>query len=250
MTNRFFVEDISGERAEISGSESHHLKDVLRKKKGDAVFLFDGKGAEYKAEIERFTGDSVVLKVLTKMQKSIEPRIKINLFQSIPKINKFDYIVEKATELGVSKIVPVVSERTQVPLIKETDFANKKLTRWRKIAISAAKQSGRAVIPEITEITDFKDTIKSVCVNKISSESLSLIPWESEDKITLKEILKTANPQLSTVNLFIGPEGGFAAAEIELAKKCGILPVSLGKRILRTETAPIAVISNILYELE
>ncbi|PKM92735.1 MAG: 16S rRNA (uracil(1498)-N(3))-methyltransferase [Elusimicrobia bacterium HGW-Elusimicrobia-4] len=248
---RFFVENIDGDIAEISGSEAHHLKDVLRKKVGDAVFLFDGKGNEYTAEIERLRDKEIELKILSKTQRNSEPKIKINLYQSIPKLKKFDFIVEKSTELGVSKIIPVISERT-VPELSLR--AKAKQSRWQKIALSAAKQCGRTVVPEISSITDFQSAVKSVCVGKNLSESVSLIPWECEQKTTLKQLLSdakaSATHSLLAINLFIGPEGGFSTAEIERACKCGIIPITLGKRILRTETASIVVISNILYELE
>ena len=244
---RFFVENIDGDIAEISGSEAHHLKDVLRKKVGDAVFLFDGKGNECKAEIERIGELEIRLKVVSKEQKDIEPKIKINLFQSIPKLKKFDFIVEKSTELGVSKIIPIISERT----IPELSLrAKAKQSRWQKIAMSASKQCGRTVVPEICSVTNFQDAVKSVCISENPSKSISLIPWECEQKNTLKKILSILNSQFSILNLFIGPEGGFSNAEIERACKCGVIPVTLGKRILRTETAPIVVIANILYELE
>jgi 16S rRNA (uracil1498-N3)-methyltransferase len=241
---RFFVENIDGDIVEISGSEAHHLKDVLRKKVGDAVFLFDGKGNEYKAEIERITELEIRLKVVSKEQKDIEPKIKINLFQSIPKLKKFDFIVEKSTEIGVSKIIPVISERT----IPELSLrAQAKQSRWQKIAMSASKQCGRTVVPEISPITIFHDAVVSL---RGETEAISIIPWECEQKNTLKNILQTFNLNPLTFNLFIGPEGGFSNTEIERACKCGVIPVTLGKRILRTETAPIVVISNILYELE
>ncbi len=262
---RFFIENIDGDTAKISGSEAHHLKDVLRKKVGDAVFLFDGKGNEYEAKIVRHGGSAsgmkrireleIRLKIVTKTKKDTEPKIKINLYQSIPKLKKFDFIVEKSTEIGVSKIIPVISERT-IPELSLRVQA--KQSRWQKIALSAAKQCGRTIIPEICSVMNFQDAVKSVCISENPSQSISLIPWESEQKNTLKQILKICNlqivprelPSVAICNLFIGPEGGFSNAEIERAQKCGVIPVSLGKRILRTETAPIVVISNILYELE
>jgi len=257
---RFYVENIEGDTVIIDGSEAHHIKNVLRQKIGDEVFLFDGKGNEYKAEIIEFlsfnSGPAVKLKIVSKTHKDIEPSVKINLYQSLPRLKKFDFIVEKATELGVNKIIPVISERVQLP--KDVIQNPAKLARWRKIALSAAKQCGRVVVPEVTEITKFHDAVviaspESIGVNSAKqpkTETISIIPWESEQNTTLKKVLKTANCQLSTVNLFIGPEGGFSESEIELARQNGVVPVSLGKRILRTETAPIVVIANLLYELE
>jgi len=263
---RFFVENIDGKTITIEGSEAHHIKNVLRKKTGDAVFLFDGKGNEYKAEIVSIPcrGDfsrpasSVKLKIVTKTKKDTEPKIKINLYQSIPKLKKFDFIIEKSTELGVSKIIPVISERTQFVILSPANSGInsaknlKKLNRWQKIALSASKQCGRTVVPEICSVTNFQDAVKSVCAGENPSKSISLIPWECEQKNTLKTVLQSNSliSNLLSLNLFIGPEGGFSNSEIELACKYGVIPVTLGKRVLRSETAPIVVISNILYEWE
>ena len=258
--HRFYIENIEGETVIIDGSEAHYIKNVLRQKIGDEVFLFDGKENEYKAGIVEFlsfnSGPAVKLKIVSKTHKNIESSVKINLYQSLPRLKKFDFIVEKATELGVYKIVPVISERVQLPkdvILKEAKNLSK-LARWRKIALSAAKQCGRVVVPEVAEITKFRNAVESVVCHsdpdKSGKESFSIIPWECEQNSTLKKVLKTLNSQLSTLNLFIGPEGGFSNNEIELAKNNGVIPVSLGKRILRTETAPIVVIANLLYELE
>ena len=246
IRHRFFTENID-ETAEISGNEAHHLVNVMRKKVGDVLFLFDGKGNEYEAKIEKISGLEISLKIISKTKKDTDPKVKINLFQSIPKLTKFDFVVEKTTEIGVSKIIPVISERTQASWLKDTDCADRKIKRWQKIALAASKQCGRTLIPEISNITTFHDAVKSI--HSCSSRCVSIIPWECEQKTTLKQLLATRHFLLAT-NLFIGPEGGFSNDEIEFAKKCGIIPVSLGKRILRTETAPIVVISNILYELD
>ena len=251
---RFYIENIEGNTAIIGGSEAHHIKDVLRQKPGDIVFLFDGAGSEYEAEISGFrpaaAGSEAVLKIISKVKRDTEPSVKIFLYQSLPRFKKFDFIVEKSTELGVFKIIPVISERTNFNLPSERGEV--KLARWRKIAMSAAKQCGRAVVPEVADITKFEDAVGEVSKRRLQpgaiTGEISIIPWESEQKTTLKEVLRRPSG-ISSVNLFIGPEGGFSGAEIELAISNKILPVSLGKRILRAETAPIAAISNILYEL-
>lgn len=250
---RFFVENIESDTVILKGTEAHHLKNVLRKKAGDAVFLFDGKGNEYRTEIKKLGNNEIELKVLSKTQKDIEPKIKINLYQSIPKLKKFDFIVEKSTELGVSKIIPVISERTVYNVAAERSSA--KLSRWQKIALSASKQCGRTVIPEISSVMNFDNAVKSVIAANVAAEqssakTCSLIFWECEQNLTLKKVLSSLISHIASLNLFIGPEGGFSNAEIDLAKKNNIISVSLGKRILRAETAPIVVISNILYELE
>lgn len=249
---RFYIENIEGDTVIIDGSEAHHIRNVLRQKIGDEVFLFDGTENEYKAEISEFlsfnNGPAVKLKIVSKTHKDIEPSVKINLYQALPRLKKFDFIVEKATELGVNKIIPVISERVQLP--KDAVKNPAKLERWRKIALSAAKQCGRVLVPEVAEIAKFKDAVVVGAAKQSQNETLSIIPWECEQNNSLKKVLKSLNSQPSTVNLFIGPEGGFSNEEAELAKINGIIPVSLGKRILRAETAPIAVIANLIYELE
>lgn len=249
---RFYVENIEGDTVVIDGSEAHHIKNVLRKNIGDEVFLFDGTENEYKAAISEFlsfnSGPAVKLKIVSKTHKDIEPSIKINLYQALPRLKKFDFIVEKTTELGVNKIIPVVSERVQLP--KDAVKNPAKLERWRKIALSAAKQCGRVVVPEVAEIVKFQDAVISVAAKQSQNKTVSIIPWECEQNLTLKKLLTTYCLPLTVVNLFIGPEGGFSNDEVELAKNNGIIAVSLGKRILRAETAPIAAIANLLYELE
>ena len=151
--------------------------------------------------------------------------------------------------MGVAKVIPMISERTQYSIQDESKNSHK-LSRWQKIAISASKQSGRTAVPEIFPIKSFKNAIESL--DKDLKTSISLIAWECEEKNKLKDIFlpMTQHRELSDINLFIGPEGGFSDTEIEFAKKNSLIPISLGKRILRTETAPIVMISNIIYELD
>jgi 16S rRNA (uracil1498-N3)-methyltransferase len=249
--NRFYIEHIEGETAVIGGSEARHIVNVLRKKAGDVVLLFDGLEQEYEAEItgislSEASGPSVLLKILSSTQKDVETGIMITLFQSLPRFKKFDFIVEKATELGVVKIVPVISERVQIPhgVLKESGEV--KIRRWQKIALSAAKQCGRTVVPEISGLTGF-----AAALDSLAGKAVSLIPWECEPEHTLKSVLKSSDfSEVRSINVFIGPEGGYSAAEISEAKGHGVIPVSLGKRILRAETAPIVTLGNILYELE
>ncbi|OQA90148.1 MAG: Ribosomal RNA small subunit methyltransferase E [Elusimicrobia bacterium ADurb.Bin231] len=254
---RFYIENIDDVSVIISGSEAHHIKNVLRFDIGAEVLLFDGKGKEFKALIQEFllfnSGPAVKLKIVEEIRKDIESKIKINLFQSIPKFKKFDFIIEKSTELGVDKIIPVISERSSFDL--SSVKISGKLSRWRKIAVSAAGQCGRILVPEVVNPTKFADAVNAVpriTGNESFSGSryISIIPWECEQETSLKQVLKHIGSNISVINLFVGSEGGFSNVEIELAEKNGIVPVSLGKRILRVETAAIAVMANLFYEFE
>ncbi|MDD5686234.1 MAG: 16S rRNA (uracil(1498)-N(3))-methyltransferase [Elusimicrobia bacterium] len=278
---RFFVEKIESGTALITGGEVHHLKNVLRKNVGDLVFLFDGKGNEYKTEILEINPDSVKVKIILKLRENVEAKIKVNLYQSVPKRKKFDLIVEKTTELGVNTIIPVISERT-IPEMAERCVT--KLSRWQKIAIAASKQCGRTIVPKVLQVLKFADVVKSInsiepvatkvetistsyiIMNSVTEKqskeksekkppdlknSISLILWEYEKENTLKNVLKSLDRSaIQSINLLVGPEGGFSDSEIELAKKNNIISVSIGKRIFRAETAPMAAVANILYELE
>ncbi len=229
----------------ITGTDAHYVKDVLRMKAGDRLELLDGEGTVYLSEVEKVEKKKVICRIVESRKSNVESRIKITLAQALPKSRKMDFIIEKCTELGVDQIVPMLTERT---VAKEA-----KLDRWRKIAKEAAEQSGRAVIPKIASLTQFEDVLKMK-----NNFDLALIPWELEEENSLKKILTTCLPsgtaqppnQLTTILILIGPEGGFSQEEIERAKKTDFNSISLGKRILRTETAGMAVMSAVMYELE
>jgi 16S rRNA (uracil1498-N3)-methyltransferase len=219
----------------IIGSDAHYLKDVLRSKPGDLIDLLDGTGMIYRAKITKLEKDRISCEIISSQEAKSEPAVKITLAQALPKGHKMDFIVEKCTELGVSRIIPVLTERAVAK--------SAKLERWRKIAKEAAEQSGRAIIPEIYELTTFDDILK------LSKDyALAIIPWEAEENISLKSTLTTYPPNhLSTILVLIGPEGGFSQKEVEKAKKAGFESVSLGKRILRAETAGMATLAMVLY---
>ncbi len=247
---RFFVEEgnIKEDKVTIRGDEARHIAQVLRLKEEDKIKVFTGKGREYLIEIREASKKEVIGRILKESSLDTEPPIEMTLIQGIPKSNKMDFIVQKVTELGVKRIIPVITQRTIVKLNEEKARARR--NRWQRIALEAAKQSGRAIIPEVDEVTTFVQSL-----NNISEENLNLIPWEEEETSTsLKKILKqfTVNRKRLTVNgitIFIGPEGGFTSGEVEAAKKRGALSVSLGPRLLRTETAGLAALVMILYEL-
>ena len=241
---RFFVEekDIKEDQVTIKGDEARHIVQVLRLKEKDKIKVFTGKGKEYSIEIKEAGKKEVIGKILKESRLNTEPAVEITLIQGIPKSNKMDFIVQKVTELGVKRIIPVITQRTIVKLNEEKARARR--NRWQRIALEAAKQSGRAIIPEVDEVTTFVQAL-----NNISEENLNLIPWEEEETTSLKKVLKPITDHRVPITVFIGPEGGFTSGEVEAAKKRGALSVSLGPRLLRTETAGLAALVMILYEL-
>lgn len=246
----FFIntEDIKDNFAIIKGNDFHHIKNVLRGKVGTRIFAITLLG-KYEAEITEVSGNYVKVKLLDLIEPRVEPRYKINLLQAIPKGSKMDKIVEKAVELGVSKIYPFYSERVNFSLDKEKEI--NKIERWKRKAIEASKQCKRLNIPEINEIIDFD---KLLSLTDIFSNALKIIFWELEKKNTLSKVLsQTKISDSSSIFILIGPEGGFSINEVKKVIDHNYIPCSLGKWILRTETAgPFAVglISYILWERE
>lgn len=245
---RFFVEekDIKENQVTIKGDEARHIVQVLRLKGRDKIKVFTGKGKEYLTEIIQASKKEVIGKILKESKLDTEPPIEITLVQGLPKSDKMDLIVQKATELGVKRIIPVITQRTIIRSDKEK--AKVRRTRWQRIALEAAKQSSRAIIPEVREAIPFIQAL-----DNLNRESLNLIPWEEETSTRLKEVLKHHTSHIphptSHITVFIGPEGGFTPEEVRAAKKKGAIPVSLGPRLLRTETAGLVTLAMILYEL-
>ena len=235
----FYIDkrDIIENIATITGEEAQHISRVLRMKKGDEVTLCDGEGNFYEAKLEEFSEKSVTARIVSSRKAETEPETEITIFQGVPKNPKLETIVQKATEIGVVRIVPVDTVRAVAKLDKSA-----KVDRLRKIAKEAAKQSKRGIIPHVNDAVSFKEAVKMA-----SEAELALIPDEEEREVSLKKALFGKKPK--TVAVMIGPEGGFEKEEICLAKENGIISVTLGKRILRTETAPLAVSAAILYEL-
>lgn len=230
-----------GTSAELGEEYCAYLRDVLRLKEGHSLILFDGVGHEYKAVIRGFSTGGVHLEVVTKEDIRL-PETRITLAQSLPKGSKMEFIIQKATELGVSRIVPFISSRS-IPRLTG-DRAAGKAARWRKVAVEAARQCGRGDVPEVSEIVSFDEMLRSA-----DGDALRIILWEAEAQLGIREIL--TDERHAGVNGFcivIGPEGGFSWEEIEKARQNGFLSASLGRLILRTETAPLAVLSIIQYE--
>lgn len=239
---RFFVkeEHIINGYAYIEGKDAHHILNVLRLSKGVQIIISD-RTKEYLTVIEEISDDKVKLKIIEDIQTNSESSIDITLYQGLPKADKMELIVQKCTELGIRSFVPV-STRYSVINIDETNKV-KKINRWQKISYEAAKQSGRIIVPDVCMPVTFKEAI-----DKISEYDLCLIPYEKEKNTGIKDILKSSG-YANKIAVFIGSEGGFSEEEIMLAIEHGAKPVTLGPRILRTETAGIVVCSIIMYEL-
>lgn len=226
----------------IEGQDAKHIKNVLRYKVGDKIDVCDESGVRYETLIEKFEDDKVLLKIVLKKEFEQESSISITLFQGLPKGEKMDLIVQKATELGVDEIVPVEMERSIVKL--DAKSAQKKVDRWNKIAYEASKQSGRQFVPKVSNV----DILKNI-IEKFSKYDIVVLPYEKENKQNLKQLLEK-NKNVKNVAIVIGPEGGFSDNDLALLNISNVHSVTLGSRILRTETAGIAVLSMLLYEFE
>ncbi|MDQ2084991.1 16S rRNA (uracil(1498)-N(3))-methyltransferase [Herbivorax sp. ANBcel31] len=242
--SRFFVngENIFPDSIDITGEDVVHIKKVLRLKNGDNITVSDGMGTDYYVKIEKIDSDKVTTKIINSEKNKSEPSVNITLFQALPKSDKMDFIIQKGVELGAKKIVPVITERTVVKISKNKDY-KKKHQRWNRISMEAAKQCKRGRVPQIEYPMTFKDAIDS-----LTDESLKILPYEKEKSIKMKRILSNKS-NIKDIFIFIGPEGGFSDNEIELAFNSSVSTVSLGPRILRTETAGIVVLSILMYEL-
>jgi 16S rRNA (uracil1498-N3)-methyltransferase len=230
-----------GELCELGEQTLRYIKSVLRMKKGESLILFDGAGWEYEAAIKTFLDDRVSIEVLKK-NRIPEKAVKISLFQALPKATKMDFIVQKATELGADRIISFQSART-VPRLSQ-DKARGKISRWRSIAQEASRQCGRPDIPEIRGIVSFEEML--ACSE---GQSLKIILWEEESKRNIKEILRDEKyAGANDISVVIGPEGGFTREEIERAADKGFISATMGKNILKVETAVLAILSIIQYE--
>lgn len=230
---RFFCENISGGKAVIEGEDAKHIAKVLRYRVGDEITVCDMKGTDYSCAVAEL-GETVILDILSSHKNESEPNIKINLYQALPKGDKLDFIVQKSTELGVCRIIPVSTEFCVAKADKKS--FEKKLQRLNKIAKEAAKQSGRGIIPTVENILTFDEALKSMKNNK------SVFCYEGGGE----KISTLIGEEDTEVNVFIGSEGGFSQNEAEKLALNGVFGVTLGKLILRCETAPIAALTLIL----
>ena len=219
-----------------------HMIKVMRLKEGDMVDVSDSVQWEYETEIDQITDEEDLLKIVDKQAFAREPEVKVTLFQGIPKAGKMETIIQKCVELGVYSITPVFMERTVV--VEKGNFS-KKLERWQKVSDEAVKQCKRGLIPEINENVRFKEM-----VYRLKSFDLILFPYENESNYSIKDCLRNLPSKPETVAIIIGPEGGFADSEAEMLDEAGAARVTLGKTILRTETAGMAALAMTMYELE
>ena len=235
-----------GDVLEIIGTDCNHIRNVLRMKPGEELAVSNGVDQkEYRYGIEEFTEDSVICRLRFVKDADVELPVKIYLFQGLPKADKMEWITQKCVELGVYQIIPVETERSVVRL--DESKKKKKIQRWQTIAEAAAKQSRRGMIPAVQMPMSMKE---SVAYAKEQTQA-QLIPYElQENDGSTRNIFKEAAKPGTAVAVFIGPEGGFTPEEVALAKEAGVKPISLGKRILRTETAGMTVLSWVIYETE
>lgn len=242
--HRFFIkkQNIFENRITVFGEDVQHISKVLRLQSGDRIVLCDGEGTDYLAAVESMNKDSIGTIILEKEKSKGEPDIDAVLYQGIPKSVKMDTIIQKCTEMGIKRIVPVSTVRTVVRLESEKD-ERKKVERWTKIAEEAAKQSGRGMIPAVDMPVNLQQALAEA-----SGLDIVIIPYELEAGIPIKEVLSKTKAR--SIGFFIGPEGGFEPAEVEKAREMEAVPVTLGRRILRTETAGIAVLTSIMYEYD
>ncbi len=245
---QFFVEQnqihMAEKRVVILGTDVNHIKNVLRMKPGEEISVSDGvDGKEYRCGILAFEEERVLCELRFVKEENVELSSRVYLFQALPKGDKMEWIVQKAVELGVCQVIPVAAKRCIVKLDHKKAAA--KVARWQGIAEAAAKQSKRAIVPEVTSVVSFEQAME-----KAGKMDIKLIPYElAENMEKTKTIINGLIPERD-IAVFIGPEGGFEASEITLALENGVEPITLGRRILRTETAGLTVLSWVMYALE
>ena len=243
--SHFFVNSmqVGNDFLTIVGDDVNHMKNVLRMRSGEAFTAADENGIFYRCEVDTLDKEQVTAKILWKEEGSSELPSKIYLFQGLPKSDKMELIIQKAVELGAYQIVPVATKRAIVKLDAKKEAS--KLKRWQAIAEGAAKQSGRMIIPQISEVKTYGEALQMA-----KELDVNVIPYECAKGMDgTREIFNSIQPGMS-VGIFIGPEGGWEESEVEKAKELGVAPVTLGKRILRTETAGLTTLSILMYLLE
>ncbi|MGL4774078.1 MAG: RsmE family RNA methyltransferase [Clostridium sp.] len=246
--HKFFtgVENFSNGKAKIVGEDVKHIYKVLRLKEGEVVTLNNCNGIEYIGKIEEITKSEVIIDITEELKINNESGVEITLFQGLPKAQKMDLIVQKGTELGIKEFIPVITERVDIKLKGEF----KKLDRLNRIALEAAKQSKRTIVPKVQEPIEF-----NIALDLMKEMDLVIVPYENAENFGVKTLVNKLQKEMSglslikNVGILIGPEGGFESTEIEKCKEEGAYIVTLGKRILRTETAGFTATSLIQYEL-
>ncbi len=241
----FFVDrsQVSDSQIIIEGSDVNHIKNVLRMKPGEEIKVSDGSNTIYTCRLSGLEDNAVVCGILLREDSYAELPSQIYLFQGLPKADKMELIIQKAVELGVTAVIPMATSRAVVKLDAKKEES--KLKRWNNIAESAAKQSGRTFIPQVESVLTFKEAVE-----RMQSLTHKLIPYElCEEMEETRRLLQMIRPG-DSIGIMIGPEGGFEKEEISYALEKGILPITLGRRILRTETAGMSLLSILMFLLE
>ncbi len=231
---KLFVDEINGENILLDGESARHISKSLRMRVGDMLTVTDGKGIDYGCQISAIDRESVELKICYKKPNTSEPTCRVTIYQGIPKGTKLEDIVQKCVELGVSEIVPTLTARC----VSRPDekSAAKKIQRYQKISLEASQQSGRGIVPKISEIKTLSQAIEN------DDSELKIVFYEGGGK-PLRDII---SPEVKSISIYIGPEGGFEHSEVEMIENAGGLRATLGKRILRTQTAPVAALTGIM----
>lgn len=241
----FFVipEQVGETEIYVTGQDVNHMKNVLRMKIGEQVEISDGNNKKYLCEVSAYEDEQAVLRILELREADTELKSRLYLFQGLPKNDKMELIVQKAVELGAYEVIPVSMKRCVVKL--DAKKAAKKVERWNSISESAAKQAGRSIIPKVSDVVSYREALE-----RAEQLDVVLVPYELEEGMAeTKKLLHQIQPGQS-VGIFIGPEGGFEREEVEQAIEAGAHPVTLGRRILRTETAGFTMLSILMFELE
>lgn len=241
----FFAEheNIFDDYIDIRGGDVNHIKNVIRLKPGDEVLISSGDNYDYHCVIDTISDDVVRSRITEVNEKGSELPVKVYLFQGLPKSDKMELIIQKMVELGVYEIFPVAMKRSVVKL--DDKKAKTKIARWNSISESAAKQSKRSIIPEVSDVLTFRQALE-----KAKELDMLLLPYECAEGMEYTRKVVSGISNGSSVGIFIGPEGGFDGDELELAKEAGCSIITLGKRILRTETAGMMLMSVIMYNME
>ncbi|BBF43275.1 ribosomal RNA small subunit methyltransferase E [Lachnospiraceae bacterium KM106-2] len=244
--NLFYVQksQVSEQNVQIIGDDVNHIKNVLRMKIGEKIQVCDMEGTDYLCQIEEISPKEVIADIISKEPTQTELPAKVYLFQGLPKKDKMDLIIQKMVELGVYEVVPVSMKRCVVK-IEDKKKEAKKLERWQSISESAAKQSKRGMIPEVTSVISFKEAI-----NKMKELDINFFAYENAEGISHTRKMIEESKSAKTIGIIVGPEGGFDDPEVTLLQEAGIMPITLGKRILRTETAGFTMMAALMMELE
>ncbi len=248
--HRFFVHDTGlslqqtslGSQLVLPEKLAHQVRDVLHLHTGEQLILLDNSGDEFVAEVTRVERKMVEVQVVERRAGKSESPVGIMLCQGLLKSARFEWILEKGTELGVSVFSPILCQRSTAGL---EDAGSAKIQRWQRILQEATEQCGRARLPKLLPIRPLTHALEHT-----PTTALALMPWEEEHSQSLRNVLRSSNGQEKTVMLFIGPEGGLTSEEVQLAQQHGVQSVTLGQRILRAETAALAAVANVMYELE